>query len=122
MVPMDPTTHNDDEARPPDWVIDLDHPPVPLPPEVVSHLAEIERLSAELAVQDRAISRIGRALTQKVDAAFAAGIPVVTIADHSQIRPGPLEAYRAGTHPLFPGGPLYVPSATPDEDKNTTLQ
>lgn len=115
MVPMDPTTHSDNEARPPDWVIDLDHPPVALPPEVVSHLAEIERLSAELAVQDRVIRRIGSALTQKVDAAFAAGIPVGTIADHSHIRPGPLEAYRAGTHPLFPGGPLYDPSATADE-------
>ena len=112
---MDPTTHSDNEARPPDWVIDLDHPPVALPPEVVSHLAEIERLSAELAVQDRVIRRIGSALTQKVDAAFAAGIPVGTIADHSHIRPGPLEAYRGGTHPLFPGGPLYDPSATADE-------
>ena len=92
-----------DDEREPDWVIDLSAPPQDsLTPDDRARLDAIAAVAEEIGSHFKALKPLTRRAQQLVDEALAAGLSVETIANHSTIRPGGLQAYVDGERPLFP--------------------
>ena len=87
----------------PDWVIDLNAPsPDAMSAAERARLAELAVVSEEIGAHFRALKPLTRRAQELVDEALAAGLSVETIANHTTLRPGGLQAYKDGEGPLFP--------------------
>ena len=99
-----PTPSDSAGDRPPDWFIVFgdDLPPAPLSEADRARLARLSELSEELSAQLSVLRKLARRLQPLVDEALDAGLSVETVANHTTLRPGPLQAYRDGEQPFMP--------------------